>query len=154
MKKSIIWLLTGVMAITFGALLYFQIMYLENMVKMRDAQFSEIVLRCLNSTSGYLEKRETMHFLQEDIAVMESSILDSGEEENARFGLSTEVIDSINGLIKQQTNELGIKGGFNRKIQIDNIQSRYRNMQQTLRGQYLYQKGLLNEVILSILRDA
>ena len=154
MKKSIIWLLTGVMALTFGALLYFQIMYLENMVKMRDAQFSEIVLRCLNSTSGYLEKRETMHFLQEDIAVMESSILDSGEEENARFGLSTEVIDSINGLIKQQTNELGIKGGFNRKIQIDNIQSRYRNMQQTLRGQYLYQKGLLNEVILSILRDA
>jgi len=39
MKKSTIWLLTIVMAITFGALLYFQIMYLENMVKMREAQF-------------------------------------------------------------------------------------------------------------------
>ena len=158
MKKSIIWLLTGVMALTFGALLYFQIMYLENMVKMRDAQFSEIVLRCLSSTGSYLEKRETMHFLQEDIAVLESSILDIDQEGNSKFGLSTEVIDSINGLLSQQSVDLGIKGSFdsplNRQLHIDNIQSRYRNMQQTLRGQYLYQKGLLNEVILSILRDA
>ena len=41
MKKSVIWLLTIIMALTFGVLLYFQIMYLENMVKMRDEQFSE-----------------------------------------------------------------------------------------------------------------
>lgn len=154
MKKSIIWLLTGVMALTFGALLYFQIMYLENMVKMRDSQFSEIVLRCLSSTGAYLEKRETMHFLQEDIAVLESSMVDIDQEGAAKFGLSTEVIDSINGLITQQSSELGIQNPLNRQRQIDNIQSRYRNMQQTLRGQYLYQKGLLNEVILSILRDA
>lgn len=152
MKKSIIWLLTGVMAITFGALLYFQIMYLENMVRMRDAQFSEIVLRCLSTTGSYLEKRETMHFLQEDIAVLESSILDIDDEVAAEYGLSHAVIDSINGLLNQQSKDLGIRSLSRR--QIDNIQSRYRNMQQTLRGQYLYQKGLLNEVILSILRDA
>lgn len=158
MKKSIIWLLTGVMAITFGALLYFQIMYLENMVKMRDAQFSEIVLRCLSSTGSYLEKRETMHFLQEDIAVLESSILDIEEQGPSKFGLSVEVIDSLNGLINLESGSLGIKKPLESPLthqrQIDNIQSRYRNMQQTLRGQYLYQKGLLNEVILSILRDA
>ena len=157
MKKSIIWLLTCVMAITFGALLYFQIMYLENMVKMRDAQFSEIVLRCLSTTGSYLEKRETMHFLQEDIAVLESSLMESDDQNNSPYRLSSEVIDSINGLLHQETKDLGIKGNFERRInpqQIDNIQSRYRNMQQTLRGQYMYQKGLLNEVILSILRDA
>ena len=158
MKKSIIWLLTGVMAITFGALLYFQIMYLENMVRMRDAQFSEIVLRCLSSTGAYLEKRETMHFLQEDVAVLESGILEIDEQGNPNYGLSHEVIDSINGMIKLQTSELGLQAQkgptIGRQRQIDNIQGRYRNMQQTLRGQYLYQKGLLNEVILSILRDA
>ncbi|MCH5228394.1 MAG: HAMP domain-containing histidine kinase [Muribaculaceae bacterium] len=159
MKKSIIWLLTGVMAITFGALLYFQIMYLENMVKMRDAQFSEIVHRCLGATGAYLEKRETMHFLQEDIAVLESSILEFDNESSSGYGLSSAVIDSINGVLSQQTKELGLKepsfdAPISRQRQIDNIQSRYRNMQQTLRGQYLYQKGLLNEVILSILRDA
>ena len=145
------------MAITFGALLYFQIMYLENMVKMRDAQFSEIVLRCLSSTGSYLEKRETMHFLQEDIAVMESSIMDFNNGSQT-FGLSSEVIDSINGLISRQSKELGFNNSFEsqigKTISVDNIQSRYQNMQQTLRDQYLYQKGLLNEVILSILRDS
>lgn len=154
MKKSIIWLLTGVMAITFGALLYFQLMYLENMVKMRDAQFSEIVLRCLSTTSSYLEKRETMHFLQEDIAILDSEMLDVDKQGNNNFGLSTEVIDSINGMLTQQTKELGIPKPMSRQRQIDNIQSRYRDMQQTLRGHYMYQKGLLNEVILTILRDA
>lgn len=158
MKKSIIWLLTGVMAITFGALLYFQIMYLENMVKMRDAQFSEIVLRCLSSTGAYLEKRETMHFLQEDVAVLESSILDLEDEGMSSSGLSLAVIDSLSGVLNQQKNDLGIKDNMtlplNNQRRLDNIQSRYRSMQQTIRGQYLYQRGLLNEVILSILRDA
>lgn len=158
MKKSIIWLLTGVMAITFGALLYFQIMYLENMVKMRDAQFSEIVLRCLSTTGSYLEKRETMHFLEEDIEVLESSLLQIEGDGASRLGLSTAVIDSITGMLKQQTSDLGLSGNFeqplSRQHHIDNIEGRYRNIQQTLRGQYLYQKELLNEVIISILRDA
>lgn len=146
------------MAITFGALLYFQIMYLENMVKMRDAQFSEIVLRCLASTGSYLEKRETMHFLQEDIAVLEAGFLDVEEDGIPELRLSNDVIDSLNGFINQQNRQLGLMENHNRPIspqrQIDNIQSRYRTMQQTLRGQYLYQRDLLNEVILSILRDA
>ncbi len=71
MKKSTIWLLTIVMAITFGALLYFQIMYLENMVKMREAQFSENVMRSLYATAGYLEREETLHFLEEDVNIIE-----------------------------------------------------------------------------------
>ena len=76
MKKSLIWLLTIVMSLTFGALLYFQIMYLENMVKMRDAQFSETVMRCLSSTSSMLERKETMHFPEEDVNIIESNLYD------------------------------------------------------------------------------
>lgn len=75
MKKSIIWLLTIVMSITFGALLYFQLMYLENMVKMREAQFSETVLRCMSATSAFLERKETLHFLQEDVDIIEKVLL-------------------------------------------------------------------------------
>ncbi|MDE6009625.1 MAG: HAMP domain-containing histidine kinase, partial [Muribaculaceae bacterium] len=37
---------------------------------------------------------------------------------------------------------------------VGNLESRYRDMQEVIRSQYLYQQGLLNEVILSILRDA
>ena len=67
MKKSLIWTLITVMSITFGILLYFQIMYLANIAKMRDAQFSESVMRSLHATTGFLERQETLHFLEEEI---------------------------------------------------------------------------------------
>lgn len=156
MKKSIIWLLTFVMAITFGALLYFQIIYLENMAKMRDAQFSEIVLRCMSATGSYLEKRETMHFLEEDMDLLESGYLNENDP-LAGINITTEAMDSLNGFLSEQSNELGLKPSqqtVNGNYSIDNIEKSYRNIQQVLRRQYLNQKGLLNEVILSILRDA
>ncbi|MBP3429432.1 MAG: hypothetical protein J6K60_01710, partial [Barnesiella sp.] len=45
MKKSTIWLLAVIMALTFIGLLYVQIMYMENMIKMRNEQFTEAVKR-------------------------------------------------------------------------------------------------------------
>mgnify|MGYP001508677544 CR=1 FL=1 len=47
MKKSTIWLLAVIMALTFIGLLYVQIMYMENMIKMRNEQFTEAVKRSL-----------------------------------------------------------------------------------------------------------
>ena len=49
MKKSTIWLLTIVMACAFLGLIYVQMRYMENMVKMRNEQFSEMVKRCYKS---------------------------------------------------------------------------------------------------------
>ncbi len=159
MKKSLIWLLTIVMSLTFGALLYFQIMYLENMVNMRDAQFSEAVMRCLSSTSSFLEKKETLHFLQEDVNIIESSLYegtsfaDSGE--NLKY-----TVESPDGTVTKYTLEAEVdrsrqdpsKMGF--PSPTGSIESHYSNMQEVLRSQYLYQKELLNEVILSILHNS
>lgn len=123
---------------------------------MRDAQFSEIVMRCLSSTSSYLEKMETMHFLQEDITLLESSLLDMDSPE--KHYLSLEMIDSLNLALNRQEEETGLSLSFNanrpKAQSIDNIENHYRNMQETLRSQYLYQRGLLNEVILNILRES
>ena len=63
MKKSIIWLLTIVMACAFIGFIYVQITYMENMIEMRNAQFSESVMRSLNSVSQQLEQDETKYFL-------------------------------------------------------------------------------------------
>jgi signal transduction histidine kinase len=140
MKKSVIWLLTIVMSLTFGALLYFQIMYLENMVQMRDAQFSETVMRCLSSTSAFLERKETLHFLEEDIKIIESSLY---EESTPQYSLrkDSERLESEQPKISYAS-------------PIGGVSSRYKDMQEIIRSQYLYQKGLLNEVILAILRDS
>ncbi len=152
MKKSVIWLLTIVMSITFGALLYFQIMYLENMAKMREAQFSETVMRCLSATSSFLEKKETLHFLEEDVNIIESNLYD-GTPKNGNFSYT---VESPDGTVTKYT--LEAETDASRQITYPSptgsIESRYRDMQEVIRSQYLYQKGLLNEVILSILRDS
>lgn len=138
MKKSLIWILTIVMATMFGALLYFQIMYLGNMARMRDEQFTEAVMRSLNSTSEFLAKEETLHFLEQDANIIESSFYDYY---NNSGNMSTESITP---------GEAGLK--FPDATQ--SVGARYGSLQEVIRSQYLYQKGLLTEVILSILRDS
>ncbi len=145
MKKSLIWLLTIVMAITFGALLYFQIMYLENMVKMRDGQFSEGVMRSISSTAGFLEKSETLHYLEEDVNVIESHFFD----ETPQFGSTTAPTYSIEKIPGQKKNFTLSYPDAPQKVG-----NSYRHLQEAVRNQYLYQRGLLDEVIMEILQDA
>ena len=155
MKKSTIWLLTIVMAITFGALLYFQIMYLENMVKMREAQFTENVMRSLYATAGYLEREETLHYLESDINVIESSFYDQYDDSGA-ISYSVEAPDgtvtnyTLSSTVDRRTQPK--RSSYLSRTQ--DIPARYRDMQEIIRSQYLYQRGLLNEVILSILRNS
>jgi len=47
MKKSTIWILGIVMGLSFLSLLYLQVSYIEEMVKMRNEQFDESVKRSL-----------------------------------------------------------------------------------------------------------
>ncbi len=160
MKKSLIWLLTIVMAITFGALLYFQIMYLENMVKMREEQFSEGVMRSLNSTSEFMEKQETLHFLEEDVNIIESSLYSDYEDPYNSTNNIEYSVQNHDGSVTEYTlsskvdnsNRKSTTLGYSNTNQ--GIGARYRNMQEVIRSQYLYQKGLITEVILSILRDS
>lgn len=143
MKKSLIWLLTAVMAITFGSLLYFQIMYLENMVKMREAQFSENVMRSLHATAEMLQRRETLHYLEEDVRMLDASEGDSYIDENQ---------------VSSETLLAAASPSHNNKISYPSattgVSESYQQLQTTLRRQYQYQKGLLNEIILNILREA
>lgn len=158
MKKSLMWMLTAVMAITFVALLYFQIMYLENMVKMREEQFSEGVMRSLNSTSEFLEKEETLHFLEKDVNIIESSLYDDftnlNGDTNLKYSVENPDGSVTNYTLSSQNDKSSLNGSLNFPSATQNIGSRYGSMQEVIRSQYLYQKGLLNEVILSILRDS
>lgn len=159
MKKSTIWLLTIVMAITFGALLYFQLMYLENMVKMRRGQFTENVMRSLSATAGYLERDETLHFLQEDVNVIESSLYDSFDDNGD--GAISYSVESPDGTVRNYTLSSKVdrqhstyRGARDQIAPVQGLSARYRSMQEVIRSQYLYQRGLLNEVIINILRNA
>ena len=63
MKKSTIWILTIVMALTFVGLLYMQFVYMEEMINMREQHFDEGVKRSLYSLSTTLERNETSFYI-------------------------------------------------------------------------------------------
>lgn len=139
MKKSTIWFLTIIMALTFIGLLYVQIMYMNNMKKMRDDQFAEGVKRSLYAVSTRLEQDETKHFLEEDMATIETQFY-------PRANADGTVDMSYNFTTSDGTNyDLTLKKG---RVDKPNTSG---SMREIMRGKYLYQKGLLDEVIFNII---
>ena len=151
MKKSTIWILTILMVLTFAGLLSMQIMYMTNMIKMRDDQFSEGVRRSLYAVTSLLEQDETRYFLEEDVDRIETTAIS---------GSSTR----LEGIIYSFKTQSGVQGDLtikadNEKIsklqnESGNIFNNYKSMQEMLKGQYLYQRGLIDEVILNIISQS
>ena len=147
MKRSTIWILTVVMAIALLGLLTMQIVYLEKMVAMRNSQFSENVMRSLYNVSRMLEQNETKYFLDKDLAEAEQIYSDIrqnsfslGDNNDAK----SDTILSDDPVNVQPANLKTLK----------DLSDSYQDKQEILKGQYLYQKGLLNEVILTILNHS
>ena len=150
MKKSTIWLLTAVMAIAVLGLLFVQIMYMENMVKMRNEQFSEVVMRSLYNVASNLERDETKHFLDQDLNEAQRSLVP--------LSTSSTFADADMPAVLQRDSAGKSSFGSDRNTIGENTLpfglNTNKSRQEILKGQYLYQKGLLNEVILNILNHA
>ena len=140
MKKSTIWILTIVMASTFLGLLFVQIMYMENMIKMRNEQFAELVKRSLYSVSTMLEQNETKYFLDQDLEEAEATY--SAMRGEPSYPITGDLPQSVDTTKLTRPANLG---------QLKDLHDSYSTKQEILKGQYLYQRGLLNEVILTIL---
>ena len=67
MKKSMIWILGGVMAFSFLILLYLQVSYIEEIIRMRQEQFNESVKRSLVQACKNIELVETKKYLEADV---------------------------------------------------------------------------------------
>ena len=89
MKKSTIWLLAVIMALTFVSLLAVQLMYMENMIKMRNEQFTEAAKRSLYAVSTTLELDETKRYLLEELEESQSRLLSSYGNRNQNQDLVT-----------------------------------------------------------------
>lgn len=147
MKRSTIWILTAVMACAFIGLLVVQIMYMENMVKMRNEQFSEGVMRSLYGVATMLEQNETKYYLDQDLS--EAALTQSYQGSSFGFSNDEVALDTI----ANSLDNIKIKRPANFK-NLKNLHDSYQAKQEILKGQYLYQKGLLNEVILTILSQS
>ncbi|MBQ4262506.1 MAG: hypothetical protein II709_11525 [Ruminococcus sp.] len=136
------------MAIALLGLLAMQIVYMEKMVAMRNSQFSEIVMRSLYSVSTMLEQNETKYFLDMDLTEAEQTYSGMGQS-SFNFNAPNEAaIDTT-----LNTEDPASLRPANRNTLTD-LNDTYQRKQEILKGQYLYQKSLLNEVILTILNHS
>lgn len=144
MKKSTIWILIIVMSVTLLGLLFMQIMYIEKMVKMRNDHFRELVTLSLYNVASNLERDETKHFLDNHLDNSQSKIMNIGGGQfsgDIDFGRASS-FGAASG------SRFGGDNGLTSNFGVD------RSRQEILKNEYLYQKALLNEVILNILEHA
>ncbi len=153
MKKSTIWLLTVLIALTFMGLLYIQIIYMKSMIRMRDDQFTEGVRRSLYAVSSLLEQDETKYFLEEDVAEVESSSVYTQYGGTPHLGGVKYSFTTHSGLAGEVTLKSDAEKIY--KLQNEsNVASSYKSMREELKGQYLYQKGVIDDVIINIMNKA
>ena len=156
MKKSTIWILAVVMAIAFVGLLCIQIVYMRNIVQIRYEQFAQGVRQSLVAVSMRLEQDETRHYLQEEVAQVQASSLSEqllGEtmprQEGVKYSFTTstglEADLTIKGNVSEITQLRRAGGG---------LSAHYLSAQEAYRNRYLYQRGLLDDVILNIITKA
>lgn len=123
------------------------------MGKMREAQFTEGVKRAMYATAGYLERQETLHFLEEDVNALEESFYEDPADE-------MEPVEPYMVPVQDSAMLLGAFQGEAKTSAMDfsnptqGISERYSKLQQGIKNQYRYQRRLLNEVILTIMREA
>lgn len=163
MKKSTIWVLGIVMGLSFLSLLYLQVSYIEEMVKMRREQFDESVQRSLVQACRNVELVETKKYLEEDVAATEKAAQLAREQAEKKEGADAVKIHTHEYSITSGADGLGEYPSFELKMKFTsgipistgrNIPQTSRALQEIIKGRYVYQRALLDEVVYNILYTA
>ena len=159
MKKSMIWILGGVMAFSFLILLYLQVSYIEEIIRMRQEQFNESVKRSLVQACKNIELVETKKYLESDVETTErrrAAFMDSISNDtmvHRRYAVTT--TNGLGGITSFEVN-------INRRSNIPkaiistgkNIPQTSKALQDILKERYVYQRAMLDEVVYNILYTA
>ena len=144
------------MAVTFLGLLWIQIIYMKNMVEMRYEQFSQGVKQSLLNVAVHLEQDEALYYLEKDVNQIKASSLYA-----QYYG---DPVTQLGGVKYSFTTSTGLEANLTIKGDASEINKirrgdkavgrHYQNMQNVYRDHYLYQKGMLDDVILNIISTA
>ena len=165
MKKSTIWILGIVMGFSFLGLLYLQVSYIEEMVKMRREHFEESVQRSLDQVCHNMELAETRSYLEADVAAAERAAqMAQRENEEPHEHVSDEEVLKYTQRYSV-TSSRGINH-FEWEVKIEpniskpvvssgkNIPQTARTLREIYKDRYVYQRDLFNEVIHDFLHSA
>lgn len=148
MKRSYIWLICLVVCIAFVALLFLQGRYAKEMIRMREEQFSENVLRSLDQASRELEKVETYRYLQK--------VLNEHNGGNGRtiFPDSFRVADHMLPFDTLSSGTGNMSLGSLTISKYNKVAETISNLQKQAREAYIYEQGVLDEVIFGVMYRA
>ena len=165
MKKSTIWILGVVMGLSFLSLLYLQVSYIEEMVKMRREQFDESVQRGLDQACRNIELMETKSYLEAD-AVATERAAQMSKEVDVADNVHVDDDEVVKYTQRYSVNSSKGMSHFEWEMKIEpsvpkpiistgkNIPQTAKTLQEILNDRYVHQRALLDEVVSSILRTA
>lgn len=162
MKKSTIWILGVVMGLSFLSLLYLQISYIEEMVKMRNEQFDESVKRALMAASKDVESAEVDRWLREDISEAEKKVWEQTQGSGSIVSTQQFTLSNPDGSISQHV-ELKTftskpaplpRAMISRKHGTKTIPQTSRSLADMIKNRYLYQRALLDDVVWQMIYKA
>lgn len=163
MKKSTIWILGIVMGLSFLSLLYLQVSYIEEMMKTRKEQFDSAVRNSLSQVSKDVEYAETQRWLVEDITEAERKAL---TENNSSLRQDDVVQSTQRFKVKSRDGKIisdfGMRVMTIKPSELPKVMVRGRNtipqtsnsMLEAIKNRYMYQRALLDEVVLDMIRRA
>lgn len=167
MKKRTIWTVAILMGVSFLILLGMQLTYIRAMANMKKEQFDESVNRALYQSSRNLELNETLRYLEKDVsearrkagyAVSSANTAESGDS------ASTGVHTAASGLRGADYQTFSMKTMTNNPVNTpkamilksdrNSINEASKSLQEIIKNRYVYQKALLDEVVMNMLYSA
>jgi two-component system phosphate regulon sensor histidine kinase PhoR len=165
------------MGLSFLSLLYLQVSYIEEMVRMRREQFEESVQRGLVQACKNIELVETKKYLEDDVEATERAAELSRQQALAEKSMTaTDTTVTADGTVVVQSHQYSVRthDGINYSSSFElkklvnnasrlpkplistgkNIPQTSKALQEILRDRYVYQRDLLDEVIYRILYTA
>ncbi len=150
MKRSTITIISLIIGISFFGLLLLQGRIIDAMVKMRKEQFDESVFHALDQTSRDLERNETFRYLE---SIAEHSDFDADMLPRSSIASALHIGDSLQTPFQLQAGQQH-PSSLPKALTLRPTSSFDAANQQFLefvKNAYLYQKGVLDEVIYTIL---
>ena len=162
MKKKTIWTIAVIMGLSFLALLFLQLKYIEEMAEMKKEQFDESVNRALYQASRNLELNETLKYLEQDVTSTQHDGTEASTDETDSMPNSNQTnttaksknIYSSFDLKTLKNNPAQIPKAMIMRNNDNSLTATKKSMQEIVRNRYVYQKAMLDEVVMNILYSA
>lgn len=156
------------MGLSFLALLFLQLRYIDAMVRMKKEQFDESVNTALYQASRNLELNETLRYLEKDVNETERKSFRQDttslyQEDDNRAGMPAHQNPGIgkSGAIYSsfELKTMAVKPSSMPKAVILKNDKNYisdatKSLQEIVKNRYIYQKALLDEVVYNLLYTA